>query len=185
MIIINRNKRLKQYRPRQVPNFSHRRAVRAWNYVEQMNAELVNIKSIDIQVKDIRQMFRTHNPTLVSLYARLKLMGEYSNDEYINIPKNRPENVALLFEILKADWILKLESLETKTEDELESERLFLQKRIEDQKKKTKSSNKYYLDYIELLEYKLACLEDYMSKRINNSQDGPALTRKLSTDHIR
>lgn len=115
-----------------MPNFSHRRAVIVWSRIQQMNAELVNIKSIDIQVKDIRQMIYSHNPRLVSLYAQLNLIGRYSDDDYyINISKYKTDNKSLILEILNANWLLKLEDLENKTDEELEYESLCLQSKID------------------------------------------------------
>ncbi len=172
MIIINKKKKIEQYKFEQMPNFSHKRSVIAWHHVQQMKYELLNIKSIDIQVKDIRQMIYSHRPILVSLYAQLD--GEYNDDDYINISKSKRGNKILIFEILNANWILKLDDLKSKTESELEAERCYLQNRIDDMKKKANSSNEY--DYnIKLLEYQLSCLEDYMFRRTN---DGKVLVKK-------
>ena len=181
MIIINRKKNTEQYKFEQMPNFSHTRSVAKWNHIQKMNTELMNIESIDIQVKDIRQMIYSHHPNLVSLYARLNLMGEY-NDDYINIPKSKQDNKHLIFEILNTNWLLKHDDLENKTEEDLEYEKLCLQKKISNMKKGIKSSNAYYADdNIKLLEYKLLCLEDYMLQRISKQQYSQMLVRKLST----
>ena len=179
MIIINRRKNTEKYKFEQMPNFSHRRSVTKWNHIQKMNAELMNIDSIDIQVKDIRQMIYPHHPNLVSLYARLDLMGEYSDDDYINIPKCKQDNKYLIFEILNTNWLLKLDDLENKTEEELEYEKFCLQNEISNMKKSIKSSNAYYAnDNIKLLEYKLLCLEDYMLHRISKQQYSQMLVKE-------
>ena len=181
MIIINRKKKIEQYEFEQMPNFDHKRSAILWYHVQKMNAELINIKSIDVQVKDIRKMMYTHRPSLVSLYAQLNFLGECSDDDYINISKYKNGNKHLIFEILNANWILKLEDLEDKTEEELEYEKLCLQNKIDEMKKKIKS-NAYYSSYnIKLLEYKLSCLEDYMFQRINKHQANQILVKKIPT----
>ena len=101
-----------------------------------MNAELINIKSIDIEVKAVKQMIYSNRPNLVSFYAQLNLNENYSDDEYINISKYKKGNKTLIFEILNSNWLLKLENLESKTEKELDYERFCLQNEIDDIKKK-------------------------------------------------
>ena len=182
MIIINRKKKIEQYKFEQMPNFNHRRAAIVWYHIQQMNAELINIKSIDIQVKDVRQMIYSHNPRLVSLYARLNLIGGYSGDDYINISKYKKGNKSLIFEILNATWLLKLEDLENKTEEELEYESLCLQSRIDDMKRRANSPSAYRTEHnIKLLEYKLTCLDDYKHQRMSEQQDSQILVKKLPT----
>ena len=145
-----------------------------------MNAELINIKSIDIEVKAVKQMIYSNRPNLVSFYAQLNLNENYSDDEYINISKYKKGNKTLIFEILNSNWLLKLENLESKTEKELDYERFCLQNEIDDIKKKVNSSNAYYtVNNIKLLEYKLSCLEDYIYQRMNK-QESQMLVKKLS-----
>lgn len=180
MIIINRKHKIEQYKVSSMPKFSHRRTAIKWEYNEQLNAELINIKSIDIQVKDIRQMKYSSTPLLVSLFAQLDLAGEYSDEDYINISKYKKGNKALIFAILNTDWLLRLEDLENKTEDELEYEILCLQNNLNATKKKENSNNAYNIEnHIKLLEYKLSCLETYMYQRMERQQDSQMLKRKI------
>ncbi len=178
MIIINRKKKIEHYTFEKMPNFRHKRANIVWNHIQQVNAALINVKSVDIQVKDIRQMIYSHKSRLVSLYAWLSLIGEYSDDDYINISKYKKENKSLIFEILNANWILKLEDLENKTDDELEYECLCLQNKIDDMKRKINSSGEYCTcDNIKLLEYKLECLNDYIYQRMCERQNDQILVK--------
>lgn len=182
MIIINKRKKIERYNFEQMTNFSHKRSAIVWYRIQKMNAELINIKSVDIQVKDIRQMIYSHIPSLVSLYVQLNLIGGYSDDDYINISKYKKDNKALIFEILNANWLLKLEDLENKTDEELEYESLCLQSKIDDMKKRANSPSAYRSKHnIKLLEYKLACLEDYIHQRMSEQQDSQMLVKKLPT----
>lgn len=178
MIIINRKKKIEQYKFEQMPNFSHKKSAMVWYHVQKRNAELINIKSIDVQVKDIKKMIYSHRPSLVSLYARFNLSGEYSDNDYINISKNKKGNKQLIYEILNANWLLKLENLEAKTEEELEYEIFCLQNKI-DEMQKNINSNAYYSGHtIKLLEYKLSCLDDYLFQRVNKQQANQILVKK-------
>lgn len=181
MIIINRKKKIEQYKFEQMPNFSHKRSAMVWYHVQKMNAELINIKSIDVQVKDIKKMIYSHRPSLVSLYAQFNLLGEYSDDDYINISKYKKGNKHLIYKILNANWLLKLENLEDKTEEELEYEIFCLQNKIDEMKKKINSNEYYYGHNIKLLEYKMSCLEDYIFQRVNKQQANQILVKKLPT----
>ncbi len=179
MIIINRKKKVEQYKLEQMPQFSHKMSAMIWYHVQKMNAELINIKSIDVQVKDIKKMIYSYRPSLVSFYARFNLLGEYSDDDYINISKYKKGNKHLIYEILNANWLLKLGNLEDKTEEELEYEIFCLQNKVDEMKKKINSNGYYYGHNIKLLEYKLSCLEDYMFQRVNKQQVNQILVKKL------
>lgn len=173
---------MEEYKFEQIPNFSHRKVVIVGYRIQQMNAELINIKSIDIQIKDIRQMIYSHNPRLVSLYARINLIGGYSDDDYINISNYKKDNKSLIFEMLNTNWLLKLEDLENKTDEELKYESLCLQSKIDDMKRRANYSSTYRTEHnIKLLEYKLICLEDYIHRRMSEQQNSQMLVKKLPT----
>ena len=176
---------MEQYKVEQMPNFNHAIHAYSWQRSQKMNAELINIKSVDIQVKDIMQMRYAHRPRLTGLYTQLNfvranLIEKYSDDDYINISMHEKVDEYLIFEILNAKWLLKLEDLENKTEEELEYEKCLLQNKIEDRKKSVSPFNTYYSSHnIKLLEYKLSCLEDYIFQRTNKQQANKILVKKL------
>ncbi len=181
VVIINRKKNIEEYKFKQMPKFSHKRLAIAWCHAEEMNAELLNIKSIDIEVKDIKQMVYSSRTRLFFLYSHLNLK-EYNDNDYINISKYKEGNGAFIFEILNTSWILKLEDLENKSNEELEYDIFSLQSKIEDAKKKITPSNMHHLaNDIKLLEYKLSGLEDYKCQRMSSEQANKMVLKKTLT----
>ncbi len=127
-------------------------------------------------------MIYSNSPLLISLYAQYNFNNGYSEDDYINISKYKKGNESLIFAILNANWLLKLEDLENKDEEELEYERFCLQSKIDDMKKKLDSSNFESLsNSIKLFEYQLECLDEYIQSKTNEYQDVKKSTKRILT----
>ena len=55
MISVTKTKQIKKYQIPEMPNFEHRRTKLAWLRRQKMLATISNIKSVNIQFKDIKQ----------------------------------------------------------------------------------------------------------------------------------
>lgn len=181
MIIINKKKEIEEYKFKEckfgeMSKIQHFRAQRAWLKKQEMEATLINIKSVDVQVKDIIQMRYSQNPQLLSLFAKLNLNTPYNDEDYINISKRKKENRTLIYALVSAEWILNLEELENKSPEELEKECFDLQNRINVIKS---NKNKKHLTEttgrLHLLEYKLTCLSEFLLSK----KDEKTLERQL------
>lgn len=177
MLIINRNKKIKEYQMPKMPGYEQKILAIAWLKQQRMEAELINIHSINIQIKDIKQMIYAKSFRLVSLYAKYqrKTRKTKQNDEdYITITKvkkgSKKESVnkELIYDIITADWLINSEEIENKSAEELEKELQNINSEIRKLNIKLNKSAYSKFDVtnrISLLTYKYACINDYLSKR--------------------
>ena len=185
MIVIHKKKKLEQYKFEEVPDFQHLRAKIAWIKRQRMKAALINIKSVDIQVKDIRQMIYSSEPQLISLYTIQNLRGPFNDEVYVNISKYKKGSDALIYALISADWLLNLEDLENSSSTELEQECFRLQVQINELKEKAKATtitNSYDIKKrLRLLEYKKSCLSEFLHQRecSNNSNEEKILAKQI------
>ena len=175
MIIINKNQKLKEYQVPKMPNYERVTLEHVWQKRQKMESTLINIKSIDIQIKDINQMIYSSSFRMVSFFAKYqRYLRQYSHsdEEFITIPKcvkgnKKPINNELIYDIITADWIINMDELETKSIKTIQAELLSLEEQIERLKAKLHSNNLSSVDInnkIQLLSYKKACLEDYIQE---------------------
>ena len=180
MLIINRTKKLKKYEMPKMPDFEYKILKYAWLRYQKREAELINIRSIDIQVKDIKQMIYAKSFRMVSLHAKC-LRNMYNtkiNDEdYITLvkakkgSKKESVNKELIYDIITADWIINSEEIEDKSIEELENELQNIESRIQRLNLKlTKGafSKSDIANRINLLTYKYDCIYDYLRKKQEN-----------------
>jgi len=189
MLIINRNKKLKEYQMPKMPYFEYKRLKYVWLRQQKREAELININSIYIQMKDINQMIYSKSMRLVSLYAkyqRCKNNIKHSDEDYILITKSQKGssgsfNKELIFDIITADWIINLDEIETKSVTELEEELQNLETEIQNLKLRLNNNGLSLVDIsnrIKLLEYKKACIDSYIFENVNSNNK----VRKLLND---
>ena len=171
MIIINNYKKTKKYQQPQMPEFEYLRTKLVWLKRQKMLSSIYNVKSVSIQVKDIKQMIFSKNLRLVSLYTKFHLnnmINSYSDDDYITISKSSDLNKLRIYALISADWLLNASDLENKSIEELQQECVDLQNEISLLKEKKKTKNYYEIGYrIKLLEYKLSCLSEFILGKVN------------------
>lgn len=171
MIHITKTKQVKKYQMPEMPNFEHQRAKIVWLRRQKMLATISNIKSVRVQIKDIKQMIYSKNLGLISLYNRFYLNNSSSYDEndYITITKSTKQYKALIYALVSNDWLLDIEVLNNKSIEELQQEIIDLQNQIYELKhKKNKMIKQCDIDSkIKLLEYKLSCLSEFIVNKVN------------------
>ena len=190
MLIINKTKKEKNYKMPPVPMYEHKILTIAWLKKQRMESELINIKSISIQVKDIRQMIYSKSFRMVSLYAKCQRGLQYTNqndEDYITITKSKKGskkesvNKDLIYDIITSDWIINAEEIANKSVEEIETELQSLESEIEKLNVKlTKNafSKTDITSRINLLTYKKACLIDYLNEKNREDNKLKKLTKK-------
>ena len=73
MIIVTKLKQPKKFIERDMPNFESRRTKVLWLKYQKKLLALSTIKSVSVQVKDIKRMIYSEDPKLISLYAKFNL----------------------------------------------------------------------------------------------------------------
>lgn len=187
MIIITKIKRLKKYQMPEIPNFENKRAKLIWLKRQKMLASIHKIKSVSVQVKDIKQMIYSKNLRLISFFAKFHLRQDtklYSDDDYITILKSTNLNKSLIYALISTDWLLQLSALENKSIEELQQECMELQNEILELKERKKQlSNNIDIDYrIKLYEYKLLCLSEYVQTKGQSDLEQTTARRVLLKD---
>ena len=167
MVVVEENKTKRKYKMPDMPKFSTRRGSINFLLRQRRKARILNVKSVSVQVKDVKMMIYSRNPRLVGLYSRMSFRNELNNDEeYIEVRKTSDLNKSLMYEILEADWLIKINELDKmcielveakKKEDECQLRML--------KDNKAKYSHLRIDDRIKLLEYKLECLDEYLVNR--------------------
>ena len=189
MIIINRNQKLKEYQIPKMPVYERVTLEHVWLKEQERNAKLVNIKSIDIQIKDINQMIYSNSFRMVSAFAKYQRYlrrFSHSDEEFITIYKcekgnKKPINNKLIFDIITADWIIDMDEIRNKSRETLLEEISSLEYQIGELKEKLASSSLSKVDLnnkIQLLSYKKTCLEDYLNEKTKDSDKVKKLVNK-------
>ena len=111
MVIVEETKRRRKYVLKQYKNL-------AYILRQRRNVRILNVKSVGVQVKDVKMMIHDRRDEFTDLYSRKICRDGLNNDEeYIIIRKSSEKNKNIMYEILKADWLIKKEEL-----DEINSE---------------------------------------------------------------
>ena len=171
MIIITKNIHEKKYIQKEVPEFNSRHE-RAIYYRRQNQQEaIINIKSVDVQVKDIKKMTYSPSVALQSFFARFEFVRTknnviYNDEDYITISKRKKLGGRLIYALITEDWLINKDELENRTIEDINNECDELKKeiiRLLDIYEKDKSYTRHRIyDRIKLLRYKLSCLEEYL-----------------------
>ena len=191
MIIINKYPKEKEYQIPKMPNYERVTNKYLWQKKQEMESMLINIKSIDIQVKDINQMIYSNSFRMVSAYAKYQRYlrtHSHSDEEFITINKcergnKKPINNELIFDIITAEWIIDMDEIKERSRESLLEELLALEYQIEELKEKLKSSNFSISSIdlnnkIQLLSYKKACLKNYIEENTKDSDKVRKLINK-------
>jgi len=190
MLIINKTKKEKEYRIPKMPNYENKLLAIAWLKQQKMEAELSNIKSISIQIKDINQMIYSKSFRMVSLHAKYRrhVRNTNQNDEdYITIIKSKKGskkesvNKKLIYDIITSDWIINYAEIKNKTTKELEEELLNLETEIQKiniKSEKSAFSKSDIISKVHLLTYKQKCINEYLSKKQDEHKRKKMLRKK-------
>ena len=141
-----------------------------------MLASIFNIKSVSVQVKDIKQMIYSKNPHLVSLYAKFRLnsaSSSYSDNDYITISKSSDLNKSLIYAMISTEWLLDAGYIEKKSLEEIQQECLDLQNKIYELYERRKQMISHVdIDFkIKLFEYKLSCLSEFILDKVDSEKN--------------
>lgn len=170
MINITTTKQTKEYQIPEMPNFENKRAKVVWLKTQQMLGTICNIKSVSVQIKDIKHMIYSKNTRLISLYARFRFNnGSYNDNDYITITNSNNLNKTFIYALISSDWLLNIEDLKNKSIEELQQECTNLQNKIcELNEKRKQMINHGEIDFkIKLFEYKLSCLSEFTLNKEN------------------
>lgn len=156
--ILKHKKQSKEIIP---PKFKNKNDEFCWHRKQQMKEQLLNIKHISIQCKDIRMMLFSNDKRLVNLYMRTDFNG-MSDEDYITISRFKDGCDIIVSLIINSDWLINEETLSNMSEKEIHIECLLIENKIFNLKKL------YQTEEIEnkiiLLEYKLSTLREYLDK---------------------
>ena len=167
MVIVEETKCKRKYKMPDKPKFKSKRGNVNWLLSQRRNARILNVKSVSVQVKDIKMMMYSNRPRLYGLYSMMTFKNELNNDEeYITITKSSELNRLRMYEILECDWLIKKDEL-----DEMSIELVDAKKNTDECQLRILKDNKSKYphlmldDKIKLLEYKLESLNEYLVNR--------------------
>lgn len=160
MVTVEETKRKRKYVLKRYKNL-------AYILRQRRNVRILNVKSLGVQVKDVKMMIHDRRAEFTDLYSRKICRDGLNNDEdYIIISKSSEKNKDIMHEILKADWLIKKEELDNITIEEIEIKKSEDECRLERLKNyRTRGSYMKLDDIILLLEYKIKCLDEYLVNR--------------------
>ncbi len=115
---------------------------------------LSDIISVEIQLKDIKQMKNSKNTRLQTLYYLTTLTNQ--DEDYVILYKDKKGTIPYIKELLHTPWLINEEEIEQKNISELEQDCINLIQLIK---------RKMDINTRKLLEYKLYCLEEYLLQR--------------------
>lgn len=189
MISLTKTKQIKKYQMPEMPNFENRRTKVAWLRRQQMLATIHNIKSVSVQVSDIKHMIYSKNPFLISLYTKICFNNNnssYNDNDYITITKSTNLNKSLMYALISSDWLIDVEDLKNKSIEELHQDCIDLKNQICElnERRKQKISHGDIDFKIKLFEYKLSCISEIaLNKEIlGNDLEQTTIGRVLLKD---
>lgn len=166
MIIIENNKHEKKYKMPEMPMYGSKKYKIAWFLKQREHATLLNVKSVSIQVKDIKMMRYTHNTKLLSLYSKIAFKSDENDEEYITLHKTCDLNKSLMYSIIEADWLIKINELDEMSTEEIEARCKSTECQLQILKgNKEKYPHLKFDDRIKLVEYKLNSMNEYLVNR--------------------
>ena len=129
-------------------------SIQTWIQKKKKEFNLSDIMSVEVQIKDIKQMKNSKEFYLQMLYH---LVDEKRPEEdYIILSKYKRGTAPYIRELLHTSWLINKKEIEQKSISELEQECIQLVQII---KRKNDMNTR------KLLEYKLYCLEEYLLQR--------------------
>ena len=157
--ILKNKKKMKEVIP---PKFKTKHEEFRWYRKQQMKEQLLNIKYVSIQYKDIRMMLFESDDRLVNLYMRTNF-NDVNDEDYINISRFKDGCDIIVSLIINSDWLINEEEFEQKSEDEIQEEINKTQEILN----LLKSSNQIEItqNRIILLEYKLQEIQFFLQNK--------------------
>ena len=129
-------------------------SIQNWIQKKKKKLDLSDIISIEVQLKDIKQMKNSKNYRLQTLYHLTDLTKQ--EEDYIVLSKYKRGTTPYIRDLMRTSWLISKEEIEQKSIFALEQDCLQLMEVIK--RKNDRSTRK-------LLEYKLYCLEEYLLQR--------------------
>lgn len=180
MIIITKNKHKKKYINKEIPDFNSRHESVIYYRKLKKEEAILNIKSVSVQVKDIKQMIYSSSVPLQAYYAMFEFIRTknniiYNDEDYITISKRKKANDRLIYALITEDWLINKDEIESKTTKDIKNECNGLKKeilRLLDIYEQDKTYIRHRVSgRVKLLRYKLSCLEEYCKNMENTYQD--------------
>ena len=180
---VNYRKRIYEYKEKEMPQFSNRRAEHLWLQSEKKEALLLNIKSIDIQVKDVKKMIFSDKSALLCLYSKF-IHFDLDDEEYITVNKRKSGNDWIIYTLITSTWILNESELGAKDIEQIKQELIEIRKNINNIMQNPKLKKDISLkNWIVLLGYKESELTEYLNRRENQNHEEKAavLQKQISS----
>lgn len=156
--LLSKKKKQKEIVP---PKFKNKNDEFCWHRKQQMKEQLLNIKHVSVQYKDIKMMLFSNDKRLVNLYMRINFSG-VSDEDYISISRFKDGCDIIVSLIINSDWLINEEVLNNMSEEEIHIECLLTENKIHNLKKLHQTEE--IENKIILLEYRLNEFRNYLDK---------------------
>ena len=145
------------------PRFKNRKEELLWYRKQKMKAQLLQIKHVSIQYKDIQKMLFEKDKRLINLYMRTDFSQIDDLNKYIQISRFKDGCDIIVALIINSDWLVNQDELEQKPPEEIDQECLNVQKEINTLKQHPQTEE--IQNRIILLEYKLETIREFLDKQ--------------------
>ena len=129
-------------------------SIQKWIQKKKKELDFSDITSIEVQLKDIKQMKYSKEFYLQMLYHLVDLTEQ--EDDYIILSRYKKGTTPYIRKLIHTPWLINEEEIEQKTITELEQDCIQVIQMIK---------RKHDFNTKKLLEYKLNCLEEYLLQR--------------------
>lgn len=157
---------LKKQKKEKVPNpprFKNKHEELLWYRKQKMKAQLLQIKYVSIQYKDIQKMLFERDRRLINLYMRTDFSQIDDLNKCMQISRFKDGCDIIVALIINSDWLVNQDELEEKTIEEIDQECLNTQQQIDTLKQQPQTEETQ--NRIILLEYKLETIREYLDKQ--------------------
>ena len=145
------------------PRLKNRKEELLWYRKQKMKAQLLQIKHVSIQYKDIQKMLFEKDKRLINLYMRTDFSQIDDLNKYIQISRFKDGCDIIVALIINSDWLVNQDELEQKPPEEIDQECLNVQKEINTLKQQPQTEE--IQNRIILLEYKLETIREFLDKQ--------------------
>lgn len=156
--LLSKKKKQKEIIP---PKFKNKNEEFCWYRKQQMKEQLLNIKHVSIQYKDIRMMLFSNDKRLVNLYMRTNF-NDVNDEDYMQISRFKDGCDIIVALIINSEWLINEDVISNMSEDEIHIECLLTENKIYSLKKVYQTEE--VINKIILLEYKLNEYRNYLDK---------------------
>lgn len=172
MLIINYKKNIaKTYEEKNMPDFKNVRSRISWIRNQNMSRDLYNMESISIQVRDMKQIPCSESTILNSLYAKyVSRLKNLKDEDYISFSTKTANNRWIIRSLMAANWLLIKNQFDEFNLEEIEKIKSNLEKTILEIKNMT-SIDYSSVDKIQLIQYKINCIDSYLLNRIEEEKE--------------